>query len=276
MEVDGESYKSWAWWLDALQAMRTTYSIPMDAKEARIRADVAEATLRLEAAEALRKGQLMRWIGRRRDPEVLRVAAEEARRMDRLHDELTAVSRWAKTKDPKAAACREQLDDKLTEMYLRTEKEERQVKSEGRSDGDKEAREACEYRSKWKSLHSYYRGGSYDDTSGKLPVTADGMIALSRHVVCVEIKGKLKIAVATEYANGEQVTTKDAMIFTPRQAGKSSAILMTRPQKHRGYGSTAARSGSNSVLSGSAACSGTIAVRSGSNTYYGSTAVLGL
>ena len=39
MEVDGESYKSWARWLDALQAMRRTYSIPMDAKEARIHAD---------------------------------------------------------------------------------------------------------------------------------------------------------------------------------------------------------------------------------------------
>nr|XP_051230835.1 uncharacterized protein LOC127349085 [Lolium perenne] len=175
MEVDGESCKSWAWWLDALQAMRMTYSIPMDAKEARIRADVAEATLRLEAAEALRKGQLMRWIGRRRDPELLRVAAEEASRMDRLHDELTAVSRWAKTKDPKAAAYREQLDDKRTEMYLRTETEERQVKSEGRSDGDMEAREACEYRSKWKSLHSYYRGGSYDDTTAipAMPYTDD-------------------------------------------------------------------------------------------------------
>jgi hypothetical protein len=66
---------------------------------------------------------------------------------------------------------------------------------------------------------------------GKLPVTADGMIAFSRHVVWVEIKGGLKIAVATEYANGEQVTTKDAMIFTPRQAGRSSAILMVRSCK---------------------------------------------
>jgi hypothetical protein len=103
MEVDGESCKSWAWWLDALQAMRMTYSIPMDAKEARIRADVAEATLRLEAAEALRKGQLMRWIGRRRDPEVLRVAAEEASRMDRLHDELTAVSRMGQDQGPQGS-----------------------------------------------------------------------------------------------------------------------------------------------------------------------------
>jgi hypothetical protein len=62
----------------------------------------------------------------------------------------------------------------------------------------------------------------------KLPATADGMVTLSRHVACVEIEGELRISIATEYADGEQVTTKDVAIFAPREAGRSSAILKVR------------------------------------------------
>ncbi|KAM0849263.1 hypothetical protein ACQ4PT_053838 [Festuca glaucescens] len=60
---------------------------------------------------------------------------------------------------------------------------------------------------------------------GKLPLTVDGMIKLSRHVACVEIEGELKISVATEYADGKQVTASDDIVFTPRKAGRSCAIL---------------------------------------------------
>jgi hypothetical protein len=49
--TDGDSPKSWAWWLDALEAMRRTYCIPMDAREAMIRADVEDAR-RKEEEEA--------------------------------------------------------------------------------------------------------------------------------------------------------------------------------------------------------------------------------
>ncbi|XBH60702.1 hypothetical protein VPH35_115260 [Triticum aestivum] len=63
---------------------------------------------------------------------------------------------------------------------------------------------------------------------GKLPLTTDGMINLSRNVACVEINGRLKISVATEYTNGEQVTTEDETIFRPRKFGRSCAILMVR------------------------------------------------
>jgi hypothetical protein len=60
---------------------------------------------------------------------------------------------------------------------------------------------------------------------GKLPLMVDGTIKLSRHIVSVEIEGELKISVAVKYANGKQVTTNDEIVFTPRIAGRSSAIL---------------------------------------------------
>ncbi|XBI44205.1 hypothetical protein VPH35_108879 [Triticum aestivum] len=59
----------------------------------------------------------------------------------------------------------------------------------------------------------------------KLPFNVDGMINLSRHVVSVEIEGGLKIMVATENAEGKQVSAKDETVFTPREAGRSCAIL---------------------------------------------------
>ncbi|CAM0947522.1 unnamed protein product [Alopecurus aequalis] len=167
MEVDGESYTSWAWWLDALQAMRRNYSIPMDAKEARIRAEVEEEkrkALRLAAAEAIRTDQLMRWLGKRNDPELLRVVAEEARRMDRLVDESTAVHKCARTKDPEAAKYRQKLDDKQLEMCLREQREERSVDETDWSNDDREAVRACEYHIRWKNMHERYYG-SYDDTT---------------------------------------------------------------------------------------------------------------
>jgi hypothetical protein len=60
---------------------------------------------------------------------------------------------------------------------------------------------------------------------GKLPFLVDGVIKLSRHVACVEIEGELKISIAAEYANEKQVTDKDEIVFTPREAGRSCAIL---------------------------------------------------
>ncbi|CAM0947502.1 unnamed protein product [Alopecurus aequalis] len=136
MEVDGESYKSWAWWLDGLQAMRRTYSIPMDAKEARIRADLEEERMkafRLAAAEALRKGQLMGWIGKRNDPEV-------------GEDEV-----------PEAAKYQKKLEDEQTEMYLRQEREE---------EDEEDWSETCRYPRKWKYMHGVWRGSTYEDTTG--------------------------------------------------------------------------------------------------------------
>jgi hypothetical protein len=169
MEVDGESYKSWPWWLDALQATRRTYSIPMDAREARIRADVAEAKRKETAAaagwEELRKDRLARWISRTQDPKALRAAAEKARREDRLVDEMKVVCRWTETKDPERATYQRQLGKEQLEMHLRRQTEKRHVENEDVWDHDEEADWACEYRSKWKSKHARYSGSSYDDTS---------------------------------------------------------------------------------------------------------------
>ncbi|CAM0947503.1 unnamed protein product [Alopecurus aequalis] len=173
MEVDGESYKSWVWWLDALQAMRRTYSIPMDAKEARIRADVAEekrkealAALRLAAGEAMMKGQLMTWIDKRNDPELLRAVVEEARKMDRPKDELMVVNMWAKTKDPEAAKYQRKLHDEQMGMHLRARTEETSVDEDDWTDNDREAVRACRYHSKWNSFYKPYCGGAYADTTG--------------------------------------------------------------------------------------------------------------
>ncbi|XP_051195525.1 uncharacterized protein [Lolium perenne] len=163
MEVDGESYKSWAWWLHALQAMRCTYSVPMDAKEARIRADVAEARGKEMAAAAalrlkvLREGKLMKWIFKTQDPEVLRAAAEEARRMDWLDEERVATDRWAKTKDPEGAEYQKQLREERIEMHERRMTEKISVDTEDWS-------EPRNYRRKWYSDHAGH--GKYDDTTG--------------------------------------------------------------------------------------------------------------
>lgn len=62
----------------------------------------------------------------------------------------------------------------------------------------------------------------------KLPVNIHGMIKLSRHVASVEIEGELKISVTTEYEDGEPITAKGTTNFTPRKAGRSSAILKVR------------------------------------------------
>jgi hypothetical protein len=162
MEVDGQSYKSWAWWLHALQAMRCTYSVPMDAKEARIRADVAEARRKEMAAAAalrlkvLREGKLMKWIFKTQDPEVLRAAAEEARRMDWLDEERVATDRWAKTKDPEGAEYQKQLREERIEMHERRMTEKISVDTEDWS-------EPRNYRRKWYSDHAGH--GKYDDTS---------------------------------------------------------------------------------------------------------------
>ncbi|KAK1614427.1 hypothetical protein QYE76_019944 [Lolium multiflorum] len=168
MEVDGQSYKSWAWWLHALQAMRCTYSVPMDVKEARIRADVAEARRKEMAAAAalrlkvLREGKLMKWIFQTQDPEALRAAAEEARRMDWPDEERVAVDRWAKTKDPEAAY-QKQLREEREEMHERMMKVEIYVDTHDWS-------EPCNYRKKWYSDHAGH--GKYEDTSNAAGIQA--------------------------------------------------------------------------------------------------------
>jgi hypothetical protein len=150
----------------------------MDAKEARIRADVAEEkrketaeetrkeTAAAPGSEALRKRRLARWIGRTQDPKALRAAAEEARGEDRLVDEMKVVNRWAKTKDPEAATYLRQLGEEQMEMHLRMDREDKHVQNDDDVwDDDKKARWACEYRSKWKSVHARYTGSTYDDIS---------------------------------------------------------------------------------------------------------------
>ena len=62
----------------------------------------------------------------------------------------------------------------------------------------------------------------------KLPVNVHGMINMSRHVASVEIGGELKISVTTEYEDGEPINAKDETDFTPRKAGRSSAVLKVR------------------------------------------------
>ncbi|KAI4979244.1 hypothetical protein ZWY2020_015997 [Hordeum vulgare] len=398
---DGESYRSWAWWLDALQEMRRTYKIPMDAKEARIRADV-------DFDNARRKE--------------CRAAAEEARRKDQLREELEAV-RWAKTGDPEAKAYQKELEEERLEMYRKMSSEQR---DHWGTTPDREAFwAACYRRHEWSGVLCSGAASSYQDITvipamrftnaepahpsnarptgtlqifsfkvaaiaeelrwplevygliairdhldrrrniifarrrdncqtitsmdpyltlegptrapvlsevsnsvrfevvlkvksgtnesedkdlsflatkfrtfypnysrvikevatsklsrlewafallaksveatinikvihgswpdgcrgifsastisldgrkvpllsledGKLPVTTDGMINLSRKVACVEINGRLKISVATEYTNGERVTSEDETIFRPRKFGRSCAILMVR------------------------------------------------
>ena len=90
--ADGESYKSWAWWLDALQAMRREYSIPMDAKEARVRSDV-------DFDNARRK--------------VCRAMAEEARRKDQLLEE---EERWKKGTEERSDLVAGQKKEVATEL----------------------------------------------------------------------------------------------------------------------------------------------------------------
>jgi hypothetical protein len=51
------------------------------------------------------------------------------------------------------------------------------------------------------------------------------MINLSRRVVSVEIDGQLKISIATKYADDKLVSAKDETLFTPREAGRTSAIV---------------------------------------------------
>ncbi|XP_044408946.1 uncharacterized protein [Triticum aestivum] len=128
--TDGDPYKSWSWWLDALQAMRT-YSIPMDAKEARIRADAEEATKETAAAH--------------------RAAAEEARRKHQLKEELEAVRKWVATGDPEAAAYRmKRLNEDHLEMFMRRSAEDGDPYAE-EDHSDPAARQASTYRRNWKS-----------------------------------------------------------------------------------------------------------------------------
>ncbi|KAM0897272.1 hypothetical protein ACQ4PT_022644 [Festuca glaucescens] len=138
MEVDGESYKSWAWWLHALQGRKEM---------------AAAAALRLKV---LRESKLMKWIIKTLDPEALRAAAEEARRMDWPEEDRVAADRWAKTKDPEGKEYRKQLREERSEMHERRMKEEISV--------DPEWSEPCNYRRKWYSDHAGH--GKYDDTTG--------------------------------------------------------------------------------------------------------------
>lgn len=60
---------------------------------------------------------------------------------------------------------------------------------------------------------------------GKLPVTHDGLIQLSRRVACVELEGELKVSVVARCQNEDRAVERDNMVFTPKEAGISSGIL---------------------------------------------------
>ncbi|CAN6219472.1 unnamed protein product [Urochloa humidicola] len=66
-----------------------------------------------------------------------------------------------------------------------------------------------------------------DSGSGKVPVTGEGEIMLSRRVVSVETTGKLRVCVKAweglESVNKNAV--KDQVFFTPKEASRSSGLL---------------------------------------------------
>ncbi|CAN6211085.1 unnamed protein product [Urochloa humidicola] len=63
-----------------------------------------------------------------------------------------------------------------------------------------------------------------DSGDGEVPVTGDGMMKLSRHVVSVEANGKLKVSVMAwrQGDNNPVVRSKD---FTPKEADRSLGML---------------------------------------------------
>ncbi|KAM0917522.1 hypothetical protein ACQ4PT_009445 [Festuca glaucescens] len=75
-------------------------------------------------------------------------------------------------------------------------------------------------------LTGYFGVRFYGLREGKVPVDADGMIVLSRRVVCVELDGKLKVSVMARCGDEkEDVSYSDDKVFTPKEAGRSHYIL---------------------------------------------------
>jgi hypothetical protein len=139
--TDGDSHESWAWWLDALEAMRRTYSIPMEAREERIRADVEDTRRKEEAAAAASVGAAKKsWWNERR----------------------VAVTKLEAAGHPEAAAYRKRLNEEHSEMWERRVAEESQVDEEGWS-SDQEARGAASYRRKWNCV--WADPATFEDTS---------------------------------------------------------------------------------------------------------------
>ncbi|KAM0915371.1 hypothetical protein ACQ4PT_010905 [Festuca glaucescens] len=144
--TDGDSHKSWAWWLDALEAMRRTYSISMDAREARIRADV-EDTQRKEAAA----------------PAVdCRAASVGAVKKSWWNERLAAVRKLEAAGHPEAAAYRKRLNQEHREMWERRSTEVSQVDEEEWS-FDREASGAANYRRKWNCV--WADPATFEDTT---------------------------------------------------------------------------------------------------------------
>ncbi|CAN6174769.1 unnamed protein product [Urochloa humidicola] len=63
-----------------------------------------------------------------------------------------------------------------------------------------------------------------DSGDGVLPVTGDGMIELSRHVVSVEVNGKLKVS-AMAWRQGDNNPVVRWKDFTPKEANRSLGML---------------------------------------------------
>jgi hypothetical protein len=145
--TDGDSPKSWAWWLDALEAMRRTYCIPMDAREAMIRADVEDAR-RKEAAAACKAATVPQpavgnWWWETRLGPVMKLEAM---------GDLEA-----------AAACRKRVSLEHREMWWRRSAEESQADDDEWS-SDPEARRAGSYRRYWTEGFGGPRA-TFEDTS---------------------------------------------------------------------------------------------------------------
>ncbi|CAL5061808.1 unnamed protein product [Urochloa decumbens] len=65
-----------------------------------------------------------------------------------------------------------------------------------------------------------------DSGSGKVPITGEGEIMLSRRVVSVETTGKLRVCVkASEVSKCVKNAVKDELFFTPKEANRSSGLL---------------------------------------------------
>ncbi|CAL5084817.1 unnamed protein product [Urochloa decumbens] len=65
-----------------------------------------------------------------------------------------------------------------------------------------------------------------DSGSGKVPITGEGEIMLSRRVVSVETTGKLRVCVkASEVSKCVKNDVKDELFFTPKEANRSSGLL---------------------------------------------------
>lgn len=60
---------------------------------------------------------------------------------------------------------------------------------------------------------------------GKLPVTPDGMINLSRRAASVEVEGELKLSVAAGCQNEKMAAERDVVGFKPKEAGRSRGML---------------------------------------------------